>query len=257
MQNLYEKLKKYSLDDTSKIEESDRQFIALRKLSEKISRENIGIFLWLIIVNSLICYQLSWKWEDYWEEFSKYFLEKFEKNFLNRKKILDELKNFLKNSKNNKRFISIKIWRIEKIEKSDFFQKFFSKDLSEDLSEKFYQNMENLRDILSEKMNQKKDAKTIVFAIKMFWYWARNFFEFQKYPDKIKIPIDSRLENLFKIYNYKYDNLEKNLEKKSEKNLEKIFKNSKIFYSELSKKLKIPELHLDAILWVNYEKLIK
>ena len=56
------------------------------------------------------------------------------------------------------------------------------------------------------------------------------------------IPIDSRLENLYK----KYENIE-------EINNKKI----KEFYINLSNKLNIPLLHLDAILWVNYDELIK
>ena len=110
--------------------------------SEKM--ENKEIYLWLIIANALICYQLSWKWEDYREEFWKYFWKnnpldppfQREEFWINKKNqgelrskrkypgvFLDELKNFFKNSKNNKRFIDTKTWRIEKLEKSDFFEK--------------------------------------------------------------------------------------------------------------------------------------
>lgn len=256
MKKLFEKLEKYSIKDAIKIEESDRQFIALKKLSEKIKEnyslnspkigENIWVYLWLIIANALICYQLSWKWEDYREEFWKYFSE----NFCDKKNFISEFKKFFRQTKNNKRFIDTKIWRIEKLENSDFFEKFFDKKnkWEKNLNKKnswpkfFYKNMEILRDNLAKIMNQKKDAKTIVFAVKMFWYWARNIFDFEKYPEEIKIPIDSRLENLFEKYWEKYL---------------KLWKNSKIFYEELSKKLNIPELHLDAILWVNYEELMK
>jgi len=59
------------------------------------------------------------------------------------------------------------------------------------------------------------------------------------------IPIDSRLENL-----YKKDTLLDNDAKINTKEI-------KNFYIELSKKLQIPLLHLDAILWVNYDELIK
>lgn len=222
--SLHKKLKNFSLEDAIKIEESDRQFVALKNLSEKISDK--WIYLWLIVANSVICYQLSWKWEDYWEEFSDYFW----KIFLNKENFLDELKKFLKQCKNNKRFIDTKISRLEKI--FLFFEDFFWKEKF------FYQNMEILRAEIAKNMRQKKDAKTIVFAVKMFWYWARNIFDFEKYPEEIEIPIDSRLEKLFEKF-WEWE------------------KNSKIFYKKLSEKLKIPELHLDAILWVNYEELMR
>jgi N-glycosylase/DNA lyase len=57
MQELYDKLKNYSLDDVLKLEETDRQFIALKSLEKNI--ENKDLYLSLIILNSIICYQLS------------------------------------------------------------------------------------------------------------------------------------------------------------------------------------------------------
>jgi DNA-(apurinic or apyrimidinic site) lyase len=98
--------------------------------------------------------------------------------------------------------------------------------------------MEKMLDLISKEMKQKKDAKTVVFAIKMFWYWARVAFgKVITYPYKINIPIDSRLTNIY----------------------EKIWKdNLKIedFYKKLSKEKNIPPLHLDSVLWVNYNYLM-
>jgi DNA-(apurinic or apyrimidinic site) lyase len=78
------------------------------------------------------------------------------------KGVITELKNFIKQSKNNKRFINIKIKRLEKLEK--FLNKFRENE------EKYYDNMILLRDELAKTMKQKSDAKTIVFAVKMFSY---------------------------------------------------------------------------------------
>ena len=84
---LYEKLKNYDLKDAISFEEQDPQFKALNQFwnqLEKLSWEKekkVYFYLSLILWNSLVCYQLSWKWEDYWEEFSTYFSDKFdEKN---------------------------------------------------------------------------------------------------------------------------------------------------------------------------------
>jgi len=57
MEELYNKLKQYTIIDVIKIEESDRQYIALKKLSKNI--KNKEIYLSLILANSIICYQLS------------------------------------------------------------------------------------------------------------------------------------------------------------------------------------------------------
>ena len=141
------------------------------------------------------------------------------------------LSDFIKQSKNNKRFIDTKIKRLEKLK--PFLEKFIWRE------EEYYDDMEKLRDELAKTMKQKKDAKTIVFAVKMFSYWARNYFDRLVYfPESISIPIDSRLNNLFESYKWNYTDINK-------------------FYFDLSNKLKIPELHLDAIVWVNYDELIK
>lgn len=234
MQELYNKLKKYTLKDVIKIEELDRQFIAIKILYENI--ENKENYLSLIIANSIICYQLSWKWEDYWEEFSKYFSN----NQINKNNLLEELWNFIKQSKNNKRFIDTKIKRLEKLKL--FLKKFYWKE------KYFYKNMLELRDELSKTMKQKPDAKTIVFAVKMFNYWARNIYEFQKFPKEITIPVDSRITNLFEKYSPHTNLLP--LKERGQWNI-------KDFYKELSERLDIPELHLDALVWVNYDELIK
>jgi len=234
--NLYKKLQKYTIEDAIYFEEIDRQFLALKRLYEGKKIDN-GNYLFLIVANSLICYQLSWKWEDYWEEFSK-VLEN--KSFNNFEEIYIFFSDFIANSKNNKRFIETKLKRILKLEK--FYDKFLEN------YESYYKNinwkngMELLVSDLSKIMNQKKEAKTIVFAVKMFSYWARNIFGLEYFSDNIMIPIDSRLEKLYMEYNLSTEDFSP-LQIKN-------------FYIELSKKLNIPLLHLDAILWVNYENLL-
>ena len=233
MQNLYNKLKKYTLDSAIEIERIDRQFLALEKLSKNKFLDDKN-YLFLIIVNSLICYQLSWKWEDYWEEFWK-ILE--DKKFNDFSEIYNFFEKFIPESKNNRRFIDTKLKRVKKID--NFYLDFTSKP------EFYYKNMDLLALELSKIMKQKINAKTIVFAVKMFAYWARNTYDFQYFPENLMIPIDSRLENLYKKYEDIADEIKINIEE------------IKNFYIKLSKKLNIPLLHLDAILWVNYEELIK
>lgn len=225
MQKLLKKLKWNNINSAIEQENNDFQFKSLKKLYENI--ENKEIYLFLVIANALVTYQLSGKWEVYWEEFSNYFSEI--KN-ISKENLVTEIQNFIKNSKNNRRLIDVKIQRLEKLHKFiDMFQN--KKDF-------YYENMEILRDDLALLMNQTKDAKTIVFAVKIFSYWARNYFDkFIEFPFEIEIPIDSRLEGIYEIYN-------------SDKNMK-----IKEFYKILSKKLNIPPLHLDAIIWCNYEEL--
>ncbi len=77
----------------------------------------------------------------------------------------------------------------------------------------------------------------------MFSYWARNIYNKLNYfPESINVPIDSRLNALFEKYKNPLTPLSGGINQ---------------FYSDLSKKLDIPELHLDAIVWVDYDNLIK
>jgi DNA-(apurinic or apyrimidinic site) lyase len=202
-------------------------------------------FLALIISNALICYQLSGTWEKYWEEFSDYFENPHPNPLLlrgegiNQKSwkdrnlfaldILKKLAKFIRQSKNNRRFVEAKIQRLEKVR--PFLANFWWN------SGNYYNDMVKLRDDLALTMWQKSDAKTIVFAVKMFYYWAKIIFGNKTFPNEIFVPIDSRLTNLFEKYKEDYTDINK-------------------FYLDLSKKLNIPMLHLDAILWVDYKKMI-
>jgi DNA-(apurinic or apyrimidinic site) lyase len=99
--------------------------------------------------------------------------------------------------------------------------------------------MTKLRDLLAANLNQKTNAKTIVFAIKMFGYSARVFFDFVEYPSEISIPIDSRLIKIFERYkNNEHETINE-------------------FYITISKKTKIPLLHLDGIIRNLYSKLMQ
>ena len=224
MQELYNRLHKFDLDYAIKLEETDRQFIALKELINKQSEKKVALAL--VVANSIICYQLSGTWENYWEEFSSYFSDKK----ISYENIVSQLSEFIKQSKNNKRFIDTKIKRLEKVN--------VALEILQDNEEYFYNHMTELRDLLSKTMKQKITDKTIVFAVKMFGYVARNIFSFVAYQKEIFIPIDSRLINLFEKYKWEYTDINK-------------------FYLDLSEKLDIPLLHLDWIVLINYDELMK
>ena len=204
-------------------EQKDQQFVALKKLYSHIP--NKDSYLPLIVANSLVCYQLSATGEKYWSEFSDYFSKKN----LDEKNLIDEMILFLQTCKWNKRYTDTKIWRLKKL--SPYISQIFSQQKF------FYQDMKSLQLFLAKAMNQDISAKTVVFAIKMLWYGARNMWDFVPYPQNISIPIDSRLSNIFEKYKWDYNNIEK-------------------FYEDLSKQTGISPLHLDAILWVDYDTIM-
>lgn len=204
-EELLSELSGLTVEDAKRVEEQDRQFKALRKLYEKI--KNQELFLKLTVINALLSYQLQMKGEDYWKRFSEFFSEKPK---------VEAFPEFL--GKFNRRFLGAKLKRFEKVKLcvEELFKKYSVEDFGE--------NLKLLVDELSGCLNQRRDAKTVVFAAKMYMYGYRIVFgEDPKGLEEIDIPLDSRLKKLLPTVEE---------------------------WRELSRRLGIPPIHLDAIVWV-------
>lgn len=243
-------ISKFSIQDIIEIESKDLQFIALQKARNKIKSKttkdkiiNQNLFLFLIIQNWIISYQIAWSWEKWREEFSEKIIKERDKIsdlLINNKNNIERRYNFLTTSKYNKRIYNIKKSRLIKLNK--FLDNMDRND--KNIFENHYKDMEWLLTTISEIMNRPKDSKTLTFTIKMFWYWSRIVFDnIIYYPHTINIPIDSRLKKIYET------NLSKKIwNKKSDLIL------IKKFFSQLSKKHNIAPLHLDSILRIKYRK---
>lgn len=209
-------LKELGVECARTIEEKvDLQFSALENIQKNLNDDEL--FLKLVIANSIVSYQLSGKGEDWWWEFSNYFSRNPPTG-----SIVKAYSEFFPRSKTNKRLIQPKLNRLKKLEP------FLNSLTIEDLR-KYYENMLRFRDHLAKVMNANEDAKTIVFAVKMFGYGSRIVFgEFLPYPMEIDIPIDFRIEN----YTKKFTD-----------------RNPIAFWKEVAKEVGIPPLHIDSILW--------
>jgi DNA-(apurinic or apyrimidinic site) lyase len=214
-------LKNFDLDSVKKIEEEfDEQYKALKFLYSNL--KNKKSFPLLVILNALVSYQLNTKGENYWWEFANYFSNRYKFEIIEDE--IQVMKEFLNNSKGNKRFLSIKIKRLEKLRY--YLDKIRNSYLF------FYENMIELQKLLSKALGQNKNSKTIVFAVKMFGYSMRIYSgKFVPYPFEIKIPLDSRIKRITKKFTDE---------------------DPKKFWFKLSKEVNIPSLHLDALLWTLY-----
>ncbi|MEO2069143.1 MAG: N-glycosylase/DNA lyase [Desulfurobacteriaceae bacterium] len=180
MEKLIETLKSFREEEIEKLEEFDRQFLALKKLYFLV--KNKETFLKLIVTNALMSYQLQMKGEDYWEKFSEFFSKNPE---------IQKFEEFIR--KYNRRFLNAKLKRLKKVIScvENLFSLYSVEDLGNDLT--------LLVKELSKCLSQKQDAKTIVFSAKMFMYGYR--IAFGKNPknlEKISIPLDSRLSKISK-----------------------------------------------------------
>ncbi|MGC9133329.1 MAG: N-glycosylase/DNA lyase [Nanopusillaceae archaeon] len=201
--NLIDILSKFNIDEILYFEENyDKQYIYLKKLYENLKDKNL--FLKLILINSLLSFQLSYKGEKFWEIFSKFFSE-------NHSNICGDFIVFLE--KYNSRFLEIKIKRLKKI--CDWIK---NKDLIS-----YKDRLIELNKELAKVMGQKENDKTIVFSIKIFGYGLRIIGYKIIFPFEIFIPIDNRIGKINK---------------------------DKEFWIKLSKKVNIPLLHIDSIIWI-------
>jgi DNA-(apurinic or apyrimidinic site) lyase len=134
----------------------DFQFYSIKKIINKYPDKKAQI-LFGIIQNALISYQLSGTGERWREEFSNFMIDNLD-TFLTDNCLF--WKRFLSVCKNNRRFINNKLKRIQKI--ADV------KQFIENRRKLLYQNMIELNNLLAQIMGQTINAKTIVFAVKMF-----------------------------------------------------------------------------------------
>lgn len=199
---IIEILKEFKVEDALFIEENyDKQYLSLKELAKYIDKES---FIKNVILNSIVCYQLEMKGEDYWKKFSEFFKEN------------NDIYEFIKIY--NKRLINVKIKRINKIK--NFLDKLKFEDLI------YYKdNLREFNDTIANIMNQNRNSKTIVFTTKMFGYSLRILGYNIIFPFDIDIPIDNRIGKISKNIN---------------------------FWRDISRKINIPPLHIDSIIWVTY-----
>ncbi len=180
MKHLIKEIKKFDYQDLLNLEQYDSQYQSLESLFSSL--QNKEQFLKLVIINSLLSYQLTMKWEKYWACFSDYF-----KNWTI--DIKKDFQDFL--WKYNKRLLQAKLKRLDKI-------MLFMDSLNFEKLEYYRNYQKEFLENLAWAMNQKKDAKTIIFCIKMFIWWWRIIWE-NIIPDKdIFIPLDNRLLKISK-----------------------------------------------------------
>ncbi|NJE84681.1 N-glycosylase/DNA lyase [Thermococcus sp. CX2] len=214
---LKEILSELGIECARTIEEKvDLQFPALENLHKNL--KDSELFIKLVIANAIVSYQLTATGEEWWWEFSMHFSRNPP-----REGIAKAYSEFLPASKTNRRLVSGKVRRLQKLEP------FLEKLSLEDLKGYYFTGMSALRDDLAQVLGSKRSAKTIVFAVKMFGYAGRIAFgEFVSYPTEIEIPDDVRIN----AYTKRFTN-----------------EPPVRFWSRIAEEVGIPPLHIDSILW--------
>ncbi len=205
-------IREIGIDGARYIEENvDPQFQALLFLYEHMKDKKL--FVPLVVANALASYQLSGKGEEWWWEFARWFAENPVTDIAGTYSV------FLPASRTNRRLVDSKVKRLRRAEA--FLQGMDPED--------YYEDMVRLRDGLAKVLGTNGNAKTVVFAVKMFGYAMRIATgEFRPYPFEIPIPVDSRIRRLTKKLGGE-DPIE--------------------FWNRVAKKTNVPPLHIDSILW--------
>ncbi len=170
------------MDIIDLIEDSDKQFIAIKRIVEQLP---VTIVFNMVIANSLISYFLTGKGEDYWDEFTAYLLKM--KNRLKNASCRDMLKihrEFLRISKYNKLSLRNKYSRLKKYYCSSICRKIIAEPF------RYAENLSYLTKELEKITGSKSTSKTIVFASKMYWYVCKILGKNVK--GDIDMPIDRR-----------------------------------------------------------------
>ncbi|MEM4534658.1 MAG: N-glycosylase/DNA lyase [Desulfurococcaceae archaeon] len=153
----------------------DPQYIAINNLVKARGCAEASL---LVLLNSVVSYNLKVKGEDYWLSFAEYFSH--------RKNNVDYLtfRDFLTWSKNTL-LLEQKLERVKKILGSPLVPKLYVNPLE------YCSNVSRLVDDLSKILGSTRESKTVVFAAKMYGYLCYACGQEADYTS-ISIPVDFR-----------------------------------------------------------------
>jgi DNA-(apurinic or apyrimidinic site) lyase len=180
--DLVDILSKFSIEEILYFEENyDLQYRYLRFLYKNI--KNQDLFLKLIVINSLLAFQLSYKGEKFWKIFSIYFSKHNDDIYNNFLSFIDLY---------NRRYKEIKIKRLNRI-----YNWIKDKDLLI-----YKDDLVKFNSEIAKVMGQNIYDKTIVFSTKIYGYGLRIIGYKIIFPFEIFIPIDNRIGKISKDKNY-------------------------------------------------------
>ena len=180
--DLIDILSKFSIEEILYFEENyDLQYRYLRFLYKNI--KNQDLFLKLIVINSLLAFQLSYKGEKFWKIFSIYFSKHNDDIYNNFLSFIDLY---------NRRYKEIKIKRLNRI-----YNWIKDKDLLI-----YKDDLVKFNSEIAKVMGQNIYNKTIVFSTKIYGYGLRIIGYKIIFPFEIFIPIDNRIGKISKDKNY-------------------------------------------------------
>ncbi len=156
---------------------NDPQYIAIDRINKSLER---SVSVLLVIGNSIVSYMLSSRGEDYWTVFAEYMSSRD----IGLNNLYEIHSSFL--LKYNKFNYRDKLRRIHR-----FYTSSFASKLSVNPT-MYCSDLLSFNRSLAKVLGNREDAKTIVFATKMYLYYCLANGLKPDVPQKLSIPVDRR-----------------------------------------------------------------
>lgn len=171
------------VEGAKRIERGDPQFHAVSRLAEALADPALTAVL--AAANALVSYRLTLPGEEYWAEFAEAAARTYTSG---RPGLYGFFSSFLRSCRGNRRLVGQKLARIRRLEDSG---------LPRLVENRFrhYATPEGLLELWGQlaRLFGGRKAKTVVFAVKMFYYVASTVEPGLTAPEEIPLPVDLRV----------------------------------------------------------------
>ncbi len=198
----------------------------------------------LLAINACVSYVLAGKGEECWSSFAD-FIASAGRQLSNYLELTELVRGFVSKSKHHRLARAAKLSRLSKLTGCSALRKFESPYIE------FIENPRSLLRTLAECLRSSEYAKTVVFAVKMYYYGVKACLGVDiVLPKEIKVPVDRRVAYLAYtsgIVEVSSDDLGR------EEVIRKLMARAEVVrlaWDRVAELSSIPPLHLDAPLWV-------
>ena len=230
-------LRPLGVEGAKNIERGDPQFHAVSRLAEALGSP--GLAAVLTVANALVSYRLTLPGEEYWAEFAEAASTSYTRG---RPRLSQFFAEFLPASRGNRYLARQKVARIRRFESSGLpglIESRFDEYASPEGLLKLWKSLANLFG--------GRESKTVVFAVKMFYYVAITVNPGLTAPAEILIPVDLRVALLAATSGIVGDGGWKDAWKAGYGRERKTVLRA---WRRVSEASRIPLLHLDAVIWL-------